>query len=534
MYVLDFLKNLFHRNKIAVMIYLLLNYIFIFTFFGGVVIFSPSAWSDGSWVWGLFALLVYPISLCIALSPVGEYFLRTSQGCIKINKTNYASRLEPLFYEVYKKAKTNAPNLPDGIKVFICEDEEANAFATGRQTICVTKGFLDNYSDEQIKGALAHEFGHLAHNDTDITLAVAIGNIIVTVIFYVMYFIMILANAFLSAIADENGGWGWLFDINNWIMKWSFALFMWIWTKMGLLICNISNRRQEYDADKFALECGYGDQLYSVISTFGKAKSKQGLFSALMSSHPRNELRLKELENNNAILRNPQTKNEMTLLDANLPQSTTSITIDTHHKLERNNKCQNESRDVHVQDGIISSNAANTILPINEISQRPSFCPFCGAKALSKFCGQCGRKIPDFAVYQAKNEMSSTNTEVSDSNKTSNSEYVFSSTKDIYSPNAVFSGKNNITDNNHLQEKTVDKAVTSEGFTPDGNAESMFVESQNVTSVLHERTETQDRIIIFDDEEDENEKLIIPQQDTSVYDEDLEDTGRIIIFDDEE
>lgn len=71
------------------------------------------------------------------------------------------NRLEPLFYEVYQKAKMQEPLISDSVRLYMNEDESENAFATGRRTICVTRGLL-NLSDEAIKATLGHEFGHLA------------------------------------------------------------------------------------------------------------------------------------------------------------------------------------------------------------------------------------------------------------------------------------------------------------------------------------------------------------------------------------
>ena len=61
------------------------------------------------------------------------------------------------------------------------DDKSANAFATGRKTICITEGLL-RMPPEQIKAALAHEFGHIAHKDTDLILFVTIGNMIITTV----------------------------------------------------------------------------------------------------------------------------------------------------------------------------------------------------------------------------------------------------------------------------------------------------------------------------------------------------------------
>ena len=56
----------------------------------------------------------------------------------------------PLFKEVYYKAKMANPMISDDVRLFICDDTAPNAFATGRKTMCVTRGLLV-MSDEEIK-----------------------------------------------------------------------------------------------------------------------------------------------------------------------------------------------------------------------------------------------------------------------------------------------------------------------------------------------------------------------------------------------
>jgi heat shock protein HtpX len=55
-------------------------------------------------------------------------------------------------------------------KVCIAENQQPNAFATGRDpehaAVCVTTGLLDRVSDEELSGVLAHEFGHVKNRDT--------------------------------------------------------------------------------------------------------------------------------------------------------------------------------------------------------------------------------------------------------------------------------------------------------------------------------------------------------------------------------
>jgi heat shock protein HtpX len=55
-------------------------------------------------------------------------------------------------------------------KVFITENPQPNAFATGRNpdhaAVCVTTGLLEQVSQEELAGVLAHELGHVKHRDT--------------------------------------------------------------------------------------------------------------------------------------------------------------------------------------------------------------------------------------------------------------------------------------------------------------------------------------------------------------------------------
>ena len=55
-------------------------------------------------------------------------------------------------------------------KVFITENPQPNAFATGRNpehaAVCVTTGLLAQVSQEELAGVLAHELGHVKHRDT--------------------------------------------------------------------------------------------------------------------------------------------------------------------------------------------------------------------------------------------------------------------------------------------------------------------------------------------------------------------------------
>src|ERR1700749_3689290 len=55
-------------------------------------------------------------------------------------------------------------------KVYITENPQPNAFATGRSpehaAVCVTTGLLASVSKEELAGVIAHELGHVRNRDT--------------------------------------------------------------------------------------------------------------------------------------------------------------------------------------------------------------------------------------------------------------------------------------------------------------------------------------------------------------------------------
>lgn len=91
--------------------------------------------------------------------------------------------------------------------------------------------------ESQIKATLAHEFGHLAHKDTDLILVVSVGNLIV--------------------------------------MK--------------------SSRGNEFEADEFSFNLGYGNDLCILLNSIGNSGAK-GLFANLASSHPDKHDRIAKLQ----------------------------------------------------------------------------------------------------------------------------------------------------------------------------------------------------------------------------------------------
>lgn len=298
MYIVDLIKRLTSKNNIPVLIYLILN-----VFVSGFLLYLfPSMFGadPGSFLPYLaVGLIVYGISIVIALSPVGEFIIRLQTGCKKIERVEQINFIEPLFREVYEKAKKADSSIPDDVRLFMNTDETPNAFATGRKTICVTEGLL-HMPEGQIKATLGHEFGHIAHKDTDLIMLVSVGNLIVsTFIMFLRAIIAIVQLVFsivgLVAGGPEGAGMRALTAIGNLMVTAIIGGLTKIWTKFGVWLVMKSSRANEYGADEFSFNLGYGEQLCIMLDSISEAGAK-GLFATLASSHPDKDDRIAKLQ----------------------------------------------------------------------------------------------------------------------------------------------------------------------------------------------------------------------------------------------
>lgn len=185
-------------------------------------------------------------------------------------------------------------------------DESPNAFATGRKTICVTRGLL-NVPESQIKATLAHEFGHLSHKDTDLILVVTVGNMIVSAIIIGIRLIIEFFHLIFGIVGAIFGGSeGIVVSIFNslyYLMITAIVAGLTkLWTWIGTMLVMKSSRSNEYEADEFAFNLGYGNELCSLLDNIDSSGAK-GLFATLASSHPDRDDRIARLQELGATYR---------------------------------------------------------------------------------------------------------------------------------------------------------------------------------------------------------------------------------------
>ena len=300
LYIVDFVKNIGHKKNIFAVIYLLLN-VAIITML--IQLFEPNPWLSI-----LYSILLYGITATIALSPFGEWLFRLFNGCKKITDPEILNRLEPLFMEVKERAKTKHQDfiIDDKITLYIRDDDDINAFAMGRRTVCVTHGLL-SLTDEQIKAVIGHEFGHLATHDTDLPLLITVGNFIITAIVTVIRVILAFYNIVISLVAAFAGDEGAIVGLMNALASFITTVcingLMWLWTQLGILLVMKSSRDAEYEADAFSCDLGYSEGLLSFFRILlgmerqVSKKERSNIFAALSASHPDTDKRIAKIEN---------------------------------------------------------------------------------------------------------------------------------------------------------------------------------------------------------------------------------------------
>lgn len=302
MYIVDFFKRMGRKANIPVIIYLIIN-VFVIGF-AIALMFGLQYW-----VALLIGIVLYAISLVIALSPAGEWLLRQQTGCKEMTDPQQVEFLNPLFREVYAKAKEADPSISDDVKMFISEDGEPNAFATGRKTLCITAGMMKMPAD-QIKATLGHEFGHLAHKDTDLILVVSVGNLIVNACITIFRVLIEIAHFILNLAGNIWGGdEGWLVSAASSLYRVCMTAIIggltWLWTKLGVLLVMKSSRDNEFEADAFSSDLGYGNELCAMLDTIVPTSGRKGLFANLASSHPGKEDRIAKLQAKGATYMTP-------------------------------------------------------------------------------------------------------------------------------------------------------------------------------------------------------------------------------------
>ena len=271
------------------------------------------------------SLIIYYICMALDLGPAsiaiamifsiattwGSYYY-SAKIVLKLNKARPATKEENLRLVNILDSLVVSSGLPCTPKLYIVEDAQPNAFATGRNpqnaVICVTTGLLDKLEYYELEGVIAHEMGHIKNYDIRLSAIVS-----VMVGFVVMLADWFTRITFWGGRSRNNEGKG------NSILMLIGLIFLILSPIFGKLMQLAISRKREFLADATAIEFTRNpDGLISalqkisedpnelkvannatenmyIVSPFRSQKKKKA--SNLWSTHPSIEDRIEALRN---------------------------------------------------------------------------------------------------------------------------------------------------------------------------------------------------------------------------------------------
>lgn len=211
-----------------------------------------------------------------------------------------SERIEPLWNEILRIS-----DVPDGHYVVrVLPSDDLNAYACGGHLVVVTSFALDELTDDELQGVLAHEVSH--HLGLH-TVAITIGHWLSTPVVALARVGVFLEHVAIAA-RDSFGRDSAVIDrITNFValvvrgVSWVFTSAI----RAGTALGNLVGHGSEFDADRRAVRMGFGRQLASALRRVlaaGQAPRPVGWRARLAASHPSARLRVARIE---AQLRHP-------------------------------------------------------------------------------------------------------------------------------------------------------------------------------------------------------------------------------------
>lgn len=237
------------------------------------------------------ALDLGELSIIIAMifaivSTWGSYYY-SDKIVLKLNNARPATREEDLKLVNILDSLVISAGLPEKPQLYVIEDAQPNAFATGRNpkhaVICVTTGLLEKLDYYELEGVLAHEMSHIKNYDILLSAVVSV----------MVGFVVILSDWF-TRISFYGGRRGRDRDNDNngnAIVMLIGLIFLILAPIFGQLMQLAISRKREFLADATAVEF---------------TRNPDGLISALekISADP-NELKVANKATENMYIANP-------------------------------------------------------------------------------------------------------------------------------------------------------------------------------------------------------------------------------------
>ena len=188
------------------------------------------------------------IALIFSIGSAWASYYYSDKIVLSLNKARPATKEEDQKLVNILDALMVTAGLPNKPRLYVVEDAQPNAFATGRNpqnaVICVTTGLLEKLDYYELEGVIAHEMSHIKNYDIRLSCVVSV----------MVGFIVMLSDLFSRALF-----WGGLKDNDsdnksNGILMLIGLIFLILSPIFGSLMQLALSRKREFLADSTAVE----------------------------------------------------------------------------------------------------------------------------------------------------------------------------------------------------------------------------------------------------------------------------------------
>ena len=188
------------------------------------------------------------IALIFSVGSAWVSYYYSDKIVLSLNKARPATKEEDQKLVNILDALMITAGLPNKPRLYVVDDNQPNAFATGRNpqnaVICVTTGLLEKLDYYELEGVIAHEMSHIKNYDIRLSCVVS-----VMVGFIVMLSDLFSRTLFWGGIKDRDSD-----NKANGILMLVGLIFLILSPIFGSLMQLALSRKREFLADSTAVE----------------------------------------------------------------------------------------------------------------------------------------------------------------------------------------------------------------------------------------------------------------------------------------
>ena len=250
------LKN--YKRALCFLLVTILSVFLINQFFGYMFDETTYYRTDWDYILHCIALIFYYLvrffCVLVIIYTIGPSILTFILGGRRITREDDKQRILPLLAECMAETKSDGLVIPDTIEVYIAEQEYPNLIATGRNTICITRGMME-LDDNLSKAFLYDALFRISRRDVEFILAGFLSSIWSLIFLFAFAFVLKIGATFYE---DDRS------EFNLLILVIGFIIGALIVVPLYISLKTIYSET-DFKADEYVCRKGFGEYLCAYL-----------------------------------------------------------------------------------------------------------------------------------------------------------------------------------------------------------------------------------------------------------------------------